>query len=176
MALCFTLCIDSIQRFFITEHIENPKLVLIVGTIGLLLNVSGLFLFHGKLCDDYTHFFLLEHAHSHAPSLTSDIASDFSPNDIEAAKDKEESHVRSHSNITPEIGENSKKSHSNDHPHSAHAHGNMNMRGLFLHIFGDALGSIGVIISALINMFTPAGATWYKSHKTITRTILNYIM
>lgn len=146
--------------------------MLIVGSIGLLLNVSGLFLFHGKLCDDYS-FFLLEHAHSHAPSLTSDIASDFSPNDIEAAKDKEESHVRSQSNITPEIGENSnEKSHSNGHPHSAHAHGNMNMRGLFLHIFGDALGSIGVIISALINMFTPAGATWYKSHKTI----LNYII
>jgi solute carrier family 30 (zinc transporter), member 1 len=31
-----------------------------------------------------------------------------------------------------------------------HSHGDLNMRGLFLHVMGDALGNIGVIISALI--------------------------
>ena len=34
--------------------------------------------------------------------------------------------------------------------------GALNMRGVFLHVLGDALGSIVVIISALINMYT----TW----------------
>jgi zinc transporter 1 len=35
-----------------------------------------------------------------------------------------------------------------------HSHGDLNMRGLFLHIMGDALGNIGVITSALIIWLT----------------------
>ena len=34
--------------------------------------------------------------------------------------------------------------------------GALNMRGVFLHVAGDALGSVVVIISALVNMYT----TW----------------
>ena len=35
-----------------------------------------------------------------------------------------------------------------------HSHGDLNMRGVFLHVMGDALGNIGVIGSALIIWFT----------------------
>ncbi|KAL8815705.1 MAG: hypothetical protein Q9223_005184 [Gallowayella weberi] len=35
-----------------------------------------------------------------------------------------------------------------------HSHGDLNMRGVFLHVMGDALGNIGVIASALIIRFT----------------------
>jgi hypothetical protein len=37
----------------------------------------------------------------------------------------------------------------------------MNMQGLFLHILGDALGSVGVIISTLIIMFAPGDWRFY---------------
>ncbi|KNE60447.1 cation diffusion facilitator family transporter [Allomyces macrogynus ATCC 38327] len=39
--------------------------------------------------------------------------------------------------------------HNDDHDHG-HAHGNMNMHGVFLHVLGDALGSVAVIISAAL--------------------------
>ncbi|KAL8803413.1 MAG: hypothetical protein Q9182_003211 [Xanthomendoza sp. 2 TL-2023] len=35
-----------------------------------------------------------------------------------------------------------------------HSHGDLNMRGVFLHVMGDALGNIGVIASALVIRFT----------------------
>ena len=31
-----------------------------------------------------------------------------------------------------------------------HSHGDLNMRGVFLHVIGDALGNVGVIVSALV--------------------------
>lgn len=33
-----------------------------------------------------------------------------------------------------------------------HSHGNMNMRGVFLHVLGDALGNVGVIAAGLVIM------------------------
>ncbi|MCJ1478918.1 hypothetical protein MMC13_007602 [Lambiella insularis] len=46
-------------------------------------------------------------------------------------------------------------SHNHNQPKKAsggggHSHGDLNMRGVFLHVMGDALGNIGVIASALI--------------------------
>ena len=40
-----------------------------------------------------------------------------------------------------------KAAHAHGHSHGA---GNMNMRGVFLHVMADALGSVVVIISAVI--------------------------
>ena len=52
MALCFTIVVESVQRFIQIEEIEEPVLVLIVGGVGLLINGVGLCLFstHGKYC------------------------------------------------------------------------------------------------------------------------------
>lgn len=35
-------------RFIEVEEIHEPRLIIIVGTLGLLVNVVGLFLFHGE--------------------------------------------------------------------------------------------------------------------------------
>ena len=49
-------------------------------------------------------------------------------------------------------------SHNHRQPKEAtkdgHSHGDLNMRGVFLHVMGDALGNIGVIVSALIIWLT----------------------
>ncbi|KAL5534118.1 hypothetical protein ACEPAG_579 [Sanghuangporus baumii] len=52
LALCFSIFMEAIERFFSTPEISNPKLVVIVGSLGLASNFLGLFLFH-------------EHDHSH---------------------------------------------------------------------------------------------------------------
>ncbi|KAK2758769.1 hypothetical protein FQN54_003461 [Arachnomyces sp. PD_36] len=43
----------------------------------------------------------------------------------------------------------------------AHSHGDLNMRGVFLHVMGDALGNIGVIASALIIWFSTSPWRYY---------------
>ena len=52
VALCFSILVEALKRMVIPEGIENPKLVLVVGSVGLFVNVIGLFLFH-------------QHGHSH---------------------------------------------------------------------------------------------------------------
>ncbi|KAI0242527.1 Zinc/cadmium resistance protein [Lamellibrachia satsuma] len=52
IALCFTIFIEALQRLFHDEHIKDPKLMLIVGGLGLFINLIGLGLFSG-------------HGHSH---------------------------------------------------------------------------------------------------------------
>jgi hypothetical protein len=48
LALCFSIFMEAIERFFNVSEISNAKLVVIVGSLGLASNIIGLFLFHGK--------------------------------------------------------------------------------------------------------------------------------
>jgi zinc transporter 1 len=71
------------------------------------------------------------------------------------------SHDHSHGNGIPK-----KRDHHKDHKHNqpreaasgggghGHSHGDLNMRGVFLHVMGDALGNIGVIATALFIWLT----------------------
>ncbi|KZO96236.1 cation efflux protein [Calocera viscosa TUFC12733] len=79
LALCFSIFLEAIERFFSQPEITNPKLVVIVGCLGLLSNFVGLFLFneHGHSHgaeqghDDHDHEHEEhEHAHEHVPKPT----------------------------------------------------------------------------------------------------------
>lgn len=52
IALCFSILVESLKRLVEPESLKNPVLVLIVGAVGLAVNVIGLMLFH-------------EHGHGH---------------------------------------------------------------------------------------------------------------
>ena len=52
VALCFSILVEAMKRMVIPEGIENTRLVLVVGSVGVVVNVIGLFLFH-------------QHGHSH---------------------------------------------------------------------------------------------------------------
>ncbi|KAF9517516.1 hypothetical protein BS47DRAFT_1326273 [Hydnum rufescens UP504] len=58
LALCLSIFLEAIVRFFSVPEISNPKLVVIVGSLGLGSNILGLFLFH-------------EHDHSHEHDTSS---------------------------------------------------------------------------------------------------------
>ena len=59
VALCLSIFLEAIQRFVEPQKVSNPKLVLIVGCLGLASNILGLFLFH-------------DHGHSHGGEGHSD--------------------------------------------------------------------------------------------------------
>ncbi|GMM37170.1 Zn(2+) transporter [Saccharomycopsis crataegensis] len=161
LALCITIFIEAIQRFITPEVITNPQLILWVGVAGLTSNFIGLFLFH-----DIGHG---GHSHSHG-------GDSFGENEEEGAGHyhdhagyhDDESHSHSHGGhydeeaaihtiepVLPEdvVAHELHKSHNHEtqkklkNGQDGHS---LNMRGVFLHVLGDALGNIGVIVSALL--------------------------
>lgn len=48
VALCFSITVEACKRFIEVEEIHKAQLLVVVGTIGLLVNIIGLCLFHGK--------------------------------------------------------------------------------------------------------------------------------
>ncbi|KAI0652238.1 cation efflux protein [Trametes meyenii] len=234
LALCFSIFLEAIERFFNTPEVSNPKLVVIVGSLGLASNIVGLFLFH-----EHGH----DHGHSHGtppvskpssihsvedgqvtprPAVTSppsrpksrersesyssmyghpaatrasivqtanevararsispsrkshisrsrsmhgarasmDNIRDESPSDSSSS---EQQTVNERSSLLPRRPSEESIPHSlhtaNGHSHGgghSHSHGSMNMHALLLHVFGDALGNVGVIATGLVIWLT----TW----------------
>ncbi|XP_012286583.1 zinc transporter 1 [Orussus abietinus] len=131
VALCLSITVEACKRFIEVEEIHEAKLLVAVGALGLLVNVVGLCLFHehGKA-----------HRHSHGIS-------------------------RSHNRLSTLVGTDDNENDETFRPPpppvkrmAAHGHSHgasqMNMRGVFLHVLSDALGSVIVIVSALIVWLT----------------------
>ncbi|KAI8983479.1 cation efflux family-domain-containing protein [Pilobolus umbonatus] len=119
-ALCFTIFIESIERFVTPDPVTDPLLVLIVGGVGLLANLLGLFIFH-----DHSH----GHGHGHHMAELPEV------HDLELAPSVKDDH---------------------------HQKGHLNMKGVFLHILGDALGNVGVIASGLFIWLTDYEWRYYS--------------
>lgn len=154
LALCFTIVIEAIQRFFSAPEVSNPKLILVVGIAGLLSNGVGLILFH-------------EHGHSHGGGSGHSHGHSHSHGPSEPEAD-EEAQIGSGSytennnsssdisqympnNVVGRLDETSNllsKNKTNDQKHAKKSK-SMNMEGVFLHVLGDALGNVGVILTAL---------------------------
>ncbi|KAF9363576.1 hypothetical protein BGX34_003783 [Mortierella sp. NVP85] len=227
LALCFTIVLDALERFFEPEDIKEPKLVLIVGGIGLVCNLLGLVLFHDHSGIGHGH----GHSHGHskaskskqkATEHTSGTESDIpSPtaSDTNVQEDSDPEKGRSTINYESSLDRISPLKEANlqnlqqaalevqrqieknelrereeaaelerhrstdgvvvdvdnddhdDHDHShSHDHGkeskgpsgeDLNMRGIFLHVLGDALGSVGVIFTALFIWLTDFSWRFY---------------
>lgn len=159
IALCFTILIEALQRLISPPVIENPKLVMYVGIAGLLSNLVGLVLFH-----DHGH----SHGHSHGGSGEHDEeAAGHSHSHFyqfaDGSEDSRASIDHSSTNIhevwpqavverfsnegTALLG--AKKGDNALKKKSKKAVRSLNMHGVFLHVLGDALGNVGVIVAAL---------------------------
>ncbi|CAK8685194.1 unnamed protein product [Clavelina lepadiformis] len=143
LALCFSIVMDAIQRLVVIEPIDQPLLVIIVGSVGLLINLIGLVLFHGH-SHGHDHSHDHGHDHSHGHQHNHDHKSNDSDNgDVEKVKQ--------------------------------HGDSQLNMKGVFLHVLGDALGSVVVIISALIIYFVEEDWRYYAD-PVMTLVIAGIIM
>ncbi|KAG0226369.1 hypothetical protein BGW41_004223 [Actinomortierella wolfii] len=109
-------------------------LVLIVGSVGLGTNLLGLALFHehGHAHGGGGH----SHGHSHSkkqkPEPTTPHEEGDTNNDVE--KQVESKPVQ---------------------------RGDLNMHGIFLHVLGDALGSVGVIVAAVVMLYATGEWRYY---------------
>ncbi|KAF9069754.1 cation efflux protein [Rhodocollybia butyracea] len=83
LALCFSIFLEALERFFSTPEVSSPRLVVVVGSLGLASNIVGLFLFH-----EHGH----SHGHSHSePSPTPSISGETTPRALRHAPSRAES-------------------------------------------------------------------------------------
>ena len=170
IALCFSILIEALQRLIEPPAIENPRLVLYVGCAGLVSNMVGLVLFHehghghghshsgiedlesgGQIHEEsHSHAHSHDHSHSHSPtpgiSISDEDLTGVMPNAVVE---------RLASESTSLLNNNDKKHTSQQQSPTRkqkgkQTHRSLNMHGVFLHVMGDALGNIGVILAALI--------------------------
>lgn len=136
MALCFSIFVESLNRMYEPKDLHNPQLILVVGVIGLVVNIIGLALFHQH-----------GHGHSHGGEKNSHKDKIVTINALVAPDDSD-----TEESYAPPAA-NSLSHHAHDDKKEGAA-SQMNMRGVFLHILSDALGSVIVIISALVVWLT----------------------
>lgn len=159
-ALCFNIYIEALKRFVSPEQQSDVLWILVVGGIGLAVNLMGMFLFmesgehghsHGLGGHGHTH----GHGHSHNDDGDEEedntlIVPQRRPTAISEQIDPKLKVLTMASNFSlVEHGEVV------DHNAETKKGGNLNTRGIFLHIMGDTLGSVAVMISA--------GLLWYYS-------------
>ncbi|KAJ3729862.1 putative CDF zinc transporter [Lentinula raphanica] len=118
LALALSIFLQSLERFISIERVQDPEDVLIVGCVGLALNVLSVLFVH----DHGSH----NHGHGDVNSIT---------DPIELSDELMLVHASHH--------------HTHTKPTSDHAH-NLGLLAVLVHLCGDAVNNIGVIISAIL--------------------------
>ncbi|KAF2197989.1 cation efflux protein [Delitschia confertaspora ATCC 74209] len=139
LALGLSIALQSVERFISIQRIEQPKTVLIVGCVGLTLNIISAAFLHGKI---HQH----EHAHAHDDrSFSSEIPLEANARARGGGMELQVQHAE-HMHLTVPI-----KTSTMD----------LGILGVLIHVVGDAINNIGVIIAALIIWFTKSEGRFY---------------
>jgi len=131
VAVCFFIALEAIQRFISIPVIEDPLIIIIIGSAGLVMNIVGLVLFsahRGMGGHGHSHGHSHGHGHGHGKVVDDEVEKQFTTTEGKLPgqhKEKEK-------------------------------HSNANLHAIFLHVLGDAVGSLGAIITGLIIMFVPS--------------------
>jgi len=148
VGICLSLLLDALQRFFEppSESLNSNGLILIiVASIGLAINLGGAFMFSGH------------HGHSHGGHGGHGHHGHGGQHDDNDEK-KFHSNPGSSSENEITVIHLTKSGKRTEHPkpivaEKTKSRPNLNVRAAFLHAMGDALGSLGVIISGIIIYF-----------------------
>ena len=132
VALCFSITVESLKRFYEPEKIDHPQMILWVGTMGLIVNLIGLCLFHQHGGGHGHSHGLSRSTHSHLTDLADKEEKDDIPEIAYAGAD-----VRASEKKKKKAGGHG-HGHGHGHSHGGHGHShggggdsasNMNMRG-----------------------------------------------
>jgi len=154
IALCFSISVEAIKRFLVIEHIEDPQLIMIVGGVGLAINLVGMLLFgdvgHGHSHGGGGH----GHSHGGEKKELENGGGHGHSHDVGHGHSHDGEHGHSH-------GEDKAKQTCHEHEKNDGDDGekdreadSMNITGVFLHVMADALGSVVVLISASVIWLT----------------------
>lgn len=185
--LCFAILLEAVERFIEPHEMQQPLVVLSVGVAGLLVNVLGLCLFHHHSGEGQGAGHGHSHGHGHghlakgarkagraggeagappgrAPDQEPDqeetntlVANTSNSNGLKADQAEPEK-LRSDDPVDVQVNGNLIQESDSLESEDNRA-GQLNMRGVFLHVLGDALGSVIVVVNALVFYFSWKGCT-----------------
>ena len=136
MSATLFIVLEAVQRFMEVEEITEPIAMIVVGVAGLLVNLIGMVMFHGHAGHMHSHGH--GHGHSHETTAAATVAAEAEGADSDSSCDSEHDHDHDH-----------KHDHKHDHDHDKKDKKekkkgpvSLNLHGVFLHLMGDALGSV----------------------------------
>ncbi|KAM4042062.1 calcium/manganese antiporter SLC30A10 [Anomaloglossus baeobatrachus] len=152
-ALCFTILVDSILRLAKPEKIDDPELVLIVGTLGLGVNIVGLLVFQ-----DYRSCmrFLCGRKDQQEPEEAIETSNDrinVTPYQAGGSQGSESLDI----NVAGDYIDDQESDLEEEKSKNKKDAAALNIRGVMLHVVGDALGSVVVVVAAVIFYVRPLG-------------------
>lgn len=128
--IAFFICSEAVERLFEPPEVKHERLF-VVSVLGLLVNFVGIYAFqHGHPHGHCSHGGQSHGGHSHG------------------------GHSHSHNSYS-HMSSNNVNAHDHHHHHHRENENSLSgdsqlMKGVFLHILADTLGSVGVIISAVL--------------------------
>lgn len=134
---------DAIGRLIHPIDLQKTTELIIVSFLGLLVNLVGIFAFNHGHAHGHSHSHGGGHSHRH---------------DEGHSHSHSDSHTHSHSCTTDHLAVTESHDHSTLTPKpNSHKDDGMsdNMRGIFLHVLADTLGSVSVVISTLLTKLFP---------------------
>ncbi|KAJ6124931.1 hypothetical protein N7471_012248 [Penicillium samsonianum] len=138
LGLGISIFLQSIERFIALQHVHNPKLMFIIGCVGLGLNIiSAVFLHeHGN---GHEH----SHDHSLSPTIETPVLHLGEECHNSSTKHDDHKHLHFEKHHCADSGGHS-------HGHGGHDHGDLGMMGVMIHVIGDAINNLGVMAAGLI--------------------------
>ncbi|XP_070257280.1 calcium/manganese antiporter SLC30A10 isoform X1 [Myotis yumanensis] len=159
-ALCFTIFVEAVLRLGRPERIDDPALVLIVGALGLAVNVVGLLVFQD--CGAWSSCCRRRRRPPPPPGPPGALGG---PQGAARASPSPDSAVTLRAGKTAEKGATVFANVAGDSLNVHHEPEEtmrkekkseaLNIRGVLLHVMGDALGSVVVVITATIFYVLP---------------------
>ncbi|XP_030050504.1 zinc transporter 10 [Microcaecilia unicolor] len=145
-ALYFTILVEALMRLARPEIIDRVELVLIVGVLGLVVNIVGLLVFQ-----DYSCFCPAKDDQPHRRQRS---GSGCSLQETSGAAEALGSLHPDQAGVSTQ-DESDEQGKQTDTKKAAA----LNIRGVLLHVMGDALGSVVVVIAATIFYVKPLEGT-----------------
>nr|CAG4651980.1 EOG090X09D3 [Triops cancriformis] len=124
--ISFFIFSEAVERAIEPPEVKHERLF-VVSILGFLVNLIGIFAFH----HGHSHGGGGSHGHSHGGNSS-------------------HSHSHGHSHDHDSHGHSHANSHGHSHGDEIKTSNSKILDGVFLHILADALGSVGVIISAIL--------------------------
>ncbi|XP_043424150.1 zinc transporter 10 [Prionailurus bengalensis] len=161
-ALCFTISVEAVLRLARPERIDDPELVLIVGALGLAVNVLGLLIFQD--CAAWLACWGPRRRRRPPPPAEGRTPRAIgaprgapgpgqSPCGAASADRKEERGATVFSNVAGDsLNTQNEPEETMKKEKKSEA---LNIRGVLLHVMGDALGSVVVVVTAIIFYVRP---------------------
>lgn len=147
--------------------VDHPKLVLIIGCVGLALNIISASFLHGRTPQSLITrsspadcLLLPEHDHSHneIPGAV-DTAVNTEDGTVQVSIRFSSNNISYHAHLFQVFAVHDNHRHNNLRP-SKRGH-DLGMLGVLIHVIGDAANNVGVIISALVIWLTTYPARYY---------------